>query len=215
MENKSGIPKIIHQIWIGDKSIPSHCVSFSNDRRRLHPNWEYKLWTHDEIFNHQYKDDPFLQSYIKDPELYKWAFISDRIRLLLLRDFGGVYCDMDAKPIRPFDIILNKLSSQHTFFAGMKPSQDNNTLIDCTVYGAVKGSRVIEDCLSCYESLTWAHGCKTFNNKIIQNMDSDIALFGYEYFYNNHINDKTIVLHDVEATRLFSWVDDVNLRKEW
>ena len=122
---------------------------------------------------------------------------------------------MDAKPIRPFDIILNKLSSQHTFFAGMKPSQDNNTLIDCTVYGAVKGSRVIEDCLSCYESLTWAHGCKTFNNKIIQNMDSDIALFGYEYFYNNHINDKTIVLHDVEATRLFSWVDDVNLRKEW
>ena len=46
-------------------------------------------------------------------------------------------------------------------------------------------------------------------------MDRDCAIFGYEYFYNWQINDKTIVLHDVEETRLFSWVDNDRLFKGW
>ena len=84
------IPKKIHQVWIGFKEIPDWCQKFGEEMEAMHPDWEYKLWTHDEIFNHQYKDDPFLQSYLTNPELYKWAFIADRVRLLLLRDFGGV-----------------------------------------------------------------------------------------------------------------------------
>lgn len=46
-------------------------------------------------------------------------------------------------------------------------------------------------------------------------MSTDVALFGYEYFYNDEVTDKTIILHDVEETRLFSWVDDVNYKKNW
>jgi hypothetical protein len=209
------IPKKIHQVWIGFKEIPDWCQKFGEEMEAMHPDWEYKLWTHDEIFNQQYKDDPFLQSYLTNPELYKWAFIADRVRLLLLRDFGGVYCDLDAKPVRSFDEILKKLSPQHTFFAGMKPTQEHNTLIDCTVYGSVPNGRIINGCLSCYESLTWAHGCKTFNDKIIAIMSTDVALFGYEFFYDNKITQNTIILHDVEATRLFSWVDDVQYKKNW
>lgn len=209
----SNIPKKIHQIWIGFKPAPEHCIQFGKEMQEMHPDWEYKLWTHDEIFNELYKDDIFLQNYVKDPELYKWAFIADRVRLLLLRDFGGVYCDFDAKPIRSFNEILAQLSPQHTFFAGMKPTQEHNTLIDCTVYGSVPNGRVINECLSIYDVITWAHGCKTFNDKIIEKMGTDIALFGYEYFYNNIINDKTIILHDIGATRLFSWMEEENIGK--
>jgi hypothetical protein len=39
-------------------------------------------------------------------------------------------------------------------------------------------------------------------------MGPDVAGFGYEHFYNWEINDKTIVLHDVLETRLFSWVEE-------
>jgi hypothetical protein len=209
------IPKKLHQVWIGFKEVPEWCKRFGEEMQAMHPDWEYKLWSHDEIFNDLYKDDPFLQNYVKEPEVYKWAFIADRVRLLLLRDFGGVYCDIDAKPIRPFDLILDELSEQHTFFAGMKPTQEHNTLIDCTVYGSTPQSRIINECLSVYDRITWAHGCKTFNNKIIEKMDLDVALFNYEYFYNDKITDKTIILHDVEETRLFSWVDDVNYKKNW
>lgn len=202
------LPKKIHQIWIGYDEMPKHCVEFSKKMEIIHPDWEYKLWTHDEIFNDLYKDDVFLQSYLKDPDLYKWAFIADRVRLLLLRDFGGIYCDVDAKPIRPFDVLLDKLHPSHTFFSGMKQSQDNYALIDCTVYGSVPNGRVVNLFLSCYESLTWAHGCKVFNDVIIEAMEPDVALFSYRYFYDNVVTDKTVVIHDVEETRLFSWVDE-------
>lgn len=209
------LPKIIHQIWIGPEEIPKHCLGFSEKMRIIHPDWEYKLWTHDEIFNDRYKDDKFLQEYITNPDVYKWAFMADRVRLLLLRDFGGIYCDLDANPIRPFDTLLGMLNSGHTFFAGMKPTQDNNTLIDCAVYGSVPNSRAINLFLDCYVSLTWAHGCKVFNDEIISKMEPDVALFGYEYFYDTKIGPKTIVLHDIEDTRLFSWVDDDKLTKAW
>ena len=214
-QENCGIPKKIHQIWIGHKEIPEHCAAFGREMQEMHPDWEYKLWRHEEIFDDLYKDDVYLQEYVKDPQLYKWAFIADRIRLLLLRDFGGIYCDLDAKPIRPFDLILDGLSPQITFFAGMKPTQENNTLIDCTVYGSTPNSRIINECLSCYTRINWAHGCKTFNDKIIEKMGPDVATFGYEYFYNWQISDKTIILHDVEETRLFSWVDNDKLFKSW
>ena len=209
------IPKKIHQIWIGHKEIPEYCAEFGKEMEAMHPDWEYKLWRHEDIFDDLYKDDEYLQNYAKDPDLYKWAFIADRIRLLLLRDFGGIYCDLDAKPIRPFDIVLAGLAPNITFFAGMKPSQSNNTLIDCTVYGSTPNSRIIQECLACYTRIDWAHGCKTFNDKIIEQMGPDVATFGYEWFYNWQISDKTIILHDVEETRLFSWVDGKSYLKGW
>jgi hypothetical protein len=127
--------------------------------------------------------------------------------MLLLRDYGGIYCDVDAMPVRSFNVIRDQLSSQHSFFSGMKPSQGNNTLFDCTVYGSAPNSRIVNECLACYDRVNWAHGCKTFSDKIIQRMGPDIAAFSYEYFYNWEINDKTVVLHDVLETRLFSWID--------
>ena len=55
-----------------------------------------------------------------------------------------------------------------------------------------------------------------FSDEIILNCDTDVFLFGHEYFYDNKITEKTIVLHDVEETRLFSWTDDEEeKRKNW
>lgn len=206
MSDNIQIPKIIHQIWIGDEKMPDHCVEFVKEMKDMHPDWQHKLWGN-EIFTDIYKEDKFLQSYIKNPKMYKWAFIADRIRLLLLRDYGGIYCDVDAKPIQSFNAIRNKLSSNHTFVAGLKPHQNVDTLIDCTVYGSAPNSRIINECLSTYKSVLWACGCKMFSDKIIKHIEPDVALFGYEYFYDTSANDKTIILHDVESTRLLSWVN--------
>tara|TARA_B100000513_G_C11899820_1_gene185035 strand:- start:197 stop:814 length:618 start_codon:yes stop_codon:yes gene_type:complete len=201
------IPKIIHQIWIGPKPIPAHCKKFSQEMMEMHPEWEYHLWGN-ELFKERYKNDKFLQNYIKDPNLYKWAHISDRLRLLLLRDFGGVYVDVDAKPIRPFDVILEKCSNEHTFFAGIKKyHEDENSdwILDCTVYGSSINSRAVQIALQTYTNINWANGGKMFSDEIIKNTDSDILVLGKDYFYSNEINDKTVILHDVNETRLRSW----------
>jgi|TARA_B100000900_G_scaffold381450_1_gene367900 hypothetical protein len=207
------IPKIIHQLWVGDKPIPEHIKEFTDAMPIVNPNYECKLWGN-EVFE-KYSDDPFLTNYLKEPELYKWAFICDRIRCLLLNEIGGIYVDADAKPVQSFDLCMNQLGENITFFTGLKPTQQNNTLFDCAVYGSAPNSRMIKNLLATYSDIQWANGCKIFSDRIIQVIDADVGCFGYEYFYDDKMTDKTIVLHDVEETRLLSWAwDDEHFRRE-
>ena len=55
----SQIPKIIHQIWVGDNPIPDYCKEFHLKMKQLHPDWEVNLWGN-EIFTTYYPNDPFL-----------------------------------------------------------------------------------------------------------------------------------------------------------
>ena len=55
----TNIPKIIHQLWVGDSPIPEHCKQFVEEMKKLHPFWEHHLWGN-EIFE-KYKDDEYLQ----------------------------------------------------------------------------------------------------------------------------------------------------------
>ena len=119
MEDNIQIPKIIHQIWVGEKEMPEHCQQFVQQMKELHPDYEHHLWGN-ELFTEKYADDPYLQNYITNPELYKWAFICDRIRCLLLNEIGGIYVDADAKPVQSFDLCMNQLGENITFFTGLK-----------------------------------------------------------------------------------------------
>lgn len=206
------IPKIIHQLWIGPDPMPQHCVEFCKEMKNMNPEFEHKLWGNEVL--KQFNKDEYLNSYLEAKSSIPIAFICDRIRLLLLKKYGGVYLDVDCKPIKPFSFIFNKLTNQHCFFAGMKRTQNHHTLIDCAIYGSTVNSRVIDDCLSTYEDLNFANGGHLFNNKIIETMEPDIALFGYEYFYNWEVTDKTVLLHDIADTRLFSWVPEDKLPPE-
>ncbi len=198
------IPKIIHQIWIGDNPIPDHCAQFCREVQLMNKDYTYRLWGN-EVFE-QFQDDVYLKSYIQTG--VPLAFVCDRIRLLLLKKFGGIYLDVDCKPIKSFDHVYEHLTDNHCFFAGMKRTQNHDTLIDCAIYGSTPNSRVIDDCLDTYDDIKWANGGKLFNDAIIKFMKPDVALFGYEYFYDWEITDKTILLHDIIDTRLFSWVPE-------
>jgi hypothetical protein len=209
------IPKKIHQIWIGPKILPEKYVEMTATMEAMHPEWEYKMWTHDEIFNDRYADDIYLQAYLQDPDTFKWAFITDRIKLLLLRDFGGVYVDVDAKYIKPFDLVMDKLEEKHTFFAGMKTYDVQSSLIECAVYGAAPNSRLINLCLDFYSDTRWAHGCMDFSNVIIHNLEDDALLLNSKYFYSFEEFEQTIVLHEPEEIRLHSHSDENSAKEEY
>ena len=209
------IPKKIHQIWIGPRVLPEKYVEMTANMEAMHPDWEYKLWSHDEIFNDLYADDIYLQAYIKEPETFKWAFITDRIKLLLLRDFGGVYIDVDAKPVKSFDVVMDKLEDKHTFFAGMKTFDVQSSLIECAVYGAAPNSRLINLCLDFYQDTRWAHGCMDFSNIIIHNLEDDALLLNSKYFYSFEEFEQTIVLHEPEGIRLYSHSEENSIKEEY
>ena len=78
-------------------------------------------------------------------------------------------------------------------------------IVDCTVYGAAKNSRTINLILGTYNNVNWANGGRMFSNEILNNIDTDMLILSKDYFYSNSINDKTIILHDVNQTRLNSW----------
>ena len=195
------IPKIIHQIWIGQEEMPQYCKHFIQEMQNKHSDYEYILWGN-ELYD-KYKNDKFIQNYKKKEKLFKPAYISDRFRLLLLKEYGGIYVDVDARIIRSFNNILDKLDNHTDFFAGMREKENRGALIDITAMGSVKNGRIINECLTTYKNINFANGGKIFSNKIITVIDTDVTLFNYTYFYDNKVTTNTIILHD--QFRLFSW----------
>lgn len=117
------IPKIIHRIWIGTQPIPKETVEYIDKQKILHPDYEHRFWTDEEIrqlhgimFNSSwkiYKDDK-INTVIK----------SDIIRYEILRLFGGIYFDTDVQVFRNFDEYLSL-----TFLCAMESKQNVGSAI--------------------------------------------------------------------------------------
>lgn len=113
-EPQPKIPKIIHQIWLGPKYPPSFFSKFSNEWKRAHPDWEYRLWTDADLntFDFELKD-LFEQS-------TNYGEKADILRCEILDKFGGMYVDTDFECIKPFDEVMDR----YDFFAGIEPPHE-------------------------------------------------------------------------------------------
>jgi len=195
--------------------------------------WQVKLW-HNELWE-RYKDDPFVIQYRKQfaKETHTIAFICDYMRLLLLRDFGGVFSDVDAilVPGMTFEKLRSTLAPQIRFFAGMRNLDDNpDTVLDVAVLGATPQSPQILGAISVY------HEKWVFDNSLVvpvihmlpqggnvgrwinRFLDTSCFILGHHYFYDNKITEgQTIVLNTdnlgtwrMGSTEAFAvaWKDD-------
>lgn len=97
------IPKIIHACWFGDAPIPEEHQAYIEGWKKIHPDFEIKIWTEKE-FAKYYDDSVFVKEAI---ELKKYAFLSDYFRLVVLYEFGGVYMDTDVEMLKPLESFLD------------------------------------------------------------------------------------------------------------
>ena len=196
----SPIPKMIHQIWIG-KEIPPKFAGLVAQMKSVHEalGYQHRLWGN-ELWD-IYKDDPYIQSY-KDTTI-PLAYITDRFRLLLLRDYGGIAVDPDCEVVRSFDTILEKIGPTITYFAGLRPAINPGALIECGIQGTTKNSRVIQEFLKVYTKKGFAPGGKITSDKMIKIVDTDVALLNWEHFFDTKKGPRTILFH--EAHTLGSW----------
>jgi hypothetical protein len=94
---QTGIPKTIHQLWIGDQS--KRPQRLMDTWRTMNPTWNYILWTEEEIarrgvaFECQDKINDILEINGK----------ADIMRWEILYQFGGVFLDADSISIEPLD----------------------------------------------------------------------------------------------------------------
>lgn len=106
------IPKIIHLTY-KDHNIPSSWKSTIPAWKKYHPDWEIRFWTDEDnrkLIESKY--NWFLPIY----DSYEYGIQrADAIRYFILYTYGGIYSDMDIEPIKNFDKLFNKKTSQDVY----------------------------------------------------------------------------------------------------
>lgn len=99
-DNGSFIPKIIHTIWPHE----SWCDLFEvcvQQMRKLHPDFEVKVWRLDNLFD--YYNKPQIDAMIEGGYYFK---VAGFLGMDAISRFGGVYLDIDSYLLRPIDPLL-------------------------------------------------------------------------------------------------------------
>lgn len=93
------IPRILHQMW-KDRTVPAEFSKYVASWKQHHGGWEFKFWTDADLAEFVETRHPQLADLFR--EYKKPVMRADLARYLLLREFGGVYADLDAEALESF-----------------------------------------------------------------------------------------------------------------
>lgn len=129
------IPKIIHQIWVGDFKIPKREKMFVDRMKEMNTSFEHIFWTSaPKLPNHvQYVYDTFY-------EKQHYAFCADILRLWVVNEYGGIYLDVDYEPKNPLNDFVDY---DGVFF---HHHEEDKTIPNGT-FGGKKQLDILEFCL--------------------------------------------------------------------
>jgi mannosyltransferase OCH1-like enzyme len=128
------VPRILHQIWLGDQPFPDDFARYRESWLRHHPDWQHRFWTEDT-----------LPADLRRTEVYERLRVpaerSDILRLEVLYLEGGVYVDTDFECHRPLDDVID---DYEFFTAPLKPDGwINNAFI-----GSLAGHPILDRALN-------------------------------------------------------------------
>jgi mannosyltransferase OCH1-like enzyme len=93
------LPKVINRVWLGPEPVPEVFERYAETWRRLHPDWEVKLWRDGDL--------PPLSCQEEFDRVESFKVRYDIVRLELLRQQGGIVMDLDVEALRPIDPLLD------------------------------------------------------------------------------------------------------------
>ena len=130
------IPKIIHQLWIGNKPPP---IKFMNTWKDKNPDYENIFWNEEEIK----KREIIFKCQEKIDEIEEINGKADIIRWEILYKFGGIFLDADSICIEPIDDeLLNKKC-----FAGYEQEEVRNGLVATGTMGFPKKHPLVKNAI--------------------------------------------------------------------
>lgn len=238
---------IIHTAWVGPKAMPE------DFKRNLHTQSTWASWgTGNPGFARALLGEPFkcwdLAAILSTPEIawvmdtpywktcmkaQHYAAACDLLRLVLLWNFGGMWCDGDVEVLRdPDQIFEDAWSGLSALVDGNKPSNclhaawEDTELLGTACIVAPHFHPVIGLLIERYKTLTYAdvsegggtmNGPQRFTEAVIGRQRSGIVLHPTEVFYPSswraphvvNITDRTIAWHKWAA----SWKNDADLSK--
>jgi hypothetical protein len=174
----------------------------------MNPTWNHLVFGNEML--ETYGRDPYVKA-LMDLDKPK-AFVVDRLRMLLLRDHGGVWLDPDAEPVRPLDSLKEVWDGPATFVAGFRSPDRPDvalhrgvTLLDNTFLASAPNSRMCQRILSLWRPQNVVVDGHAVGVEIMRNCHADVVLLNYRYFYSMTNVPESICLHD--AHNLSSWVE--------
>lgn len=115
-EDYNVLPKRIHQIWLGSP-LPEKYKRWTESWQKFNPDWEYKLWTDENIDEVKIERRDLLNS------ITHLGQKSDFLRYHILNQFGGLYVDTDFECLKSFDDL-----TYLNFFVGKTHSKETMEL---------------------------------------------------------------------------------------
>jgi mannosyltransferase OCH1-like enzyme len=112
------IPRIFHQVWLGDRPYPDDFQSFTDGWMSRHPGWEMKRWTDENL--------PDIINRTEFEDGNRLAAKSDVLRYELIWRFGGVYVDTDFQCFKNIEELLDGVNA---FQGDEVPDKPGNALL--------------------------------------------------------------------------------------
>lgn len=108
------IPQTIHRIWIGPT--PSPHENLVNGWKDFHPDFKFQFWGENHPDLKKYLDEAIhLFGGLKQLEGYSFTYMTDLLRLLILRDEGGIYLDHDYRILKSLTPLIENKEFVGTF----------------------------------------------------------------------------------------------------
>lgn len=121
------IPRKIHYVWVGPKTVPDKVQKLVDGWKRLNPGYEVQRWHEGNI--------DFSSRFLRAAYGIKgWNRVSDYTRMWVLTKFGGVYLDTDVELVKPLDSLMH-----NTCFMGFQLKERHHERVNGAVIGAVRG----------------------------------------------------------------------------
>ena len=130
------IPKVLHYIWLGGNPTPKIFNKCLESWKKYCPDWEIKRWDESNL-------DIDCCNYCRQAyNSKKIAFASDVLRFHILKNYGGVYVDIDVEFLKSIDeLLVNKA------FSGFESS---NLVNPGVIIGAEPNHLIIKEILEEY-----------------------------------------------------------------
>lgn len=203
------IPRVLHTAWIGPAPMPERERNWVEQIGQMNRDvWEQRIGGNELL--EKYGRDPYVADLVGKKE--KWAFVADRIRVLLLREQGGVWLDADCQPIKPLDSLPIWDLPHLQFATGMRSPHRKDValhrgvpMVDNTFLASAANGTMIRR----LEAL-WTPSAPLVNGHrigvaIMENVDYTVAMLNHRYIYGEQVFPETLVMHD--AHNLGSWTE--------
>jgi len=132
-QKKPKIPKIIHFIALEENG-SLECNPYIDSVKRLHPDWEYKIWTNKEVAKIALTNQ---EIYNKAKDITEKA---DILKYEILFRYGGICLETNVEGLKKLD----SLHHCYDFFIGIAPLYHGFLHVETAIIGSAPGHPVLK-----------------------------------------------------------------------